>query len=130
MHRMKQMNMQKYFLTSLNISLKTWSQHSFLKYWKYFPLETIFFFLLKSSITGFSCLKNIYIYTFKKKWIKNWVFFCTCSHRVWEGANKIATLRRLPSIWQTEKLQNYWFNNLPKKYSALMYSSRKYVFSH
>ena len=34
---------------------------------KYFSLEIKFFFLSKSSISGFSCFKNTYIYSYIKK---------------------------------------------------------------
>ena len=36
-----------------------------------FPLEQNLFFLSKSSISGFSCFKNIYIYTCKKTCIQS-----------------------------------------------------------
>ena len=67
--------MQKYYSNFLQgYPLKTFQIPMFLKYWnnsKYFSFRTTDFFLTKSSISGFSCFKNLHIYTCKKNCIKS-----------------------------------------------------------
>ena len=56
--------LQGYYLKTFHF------QNIFLIYWIY-PLDPKFFSASKSSISGFSCFKNIYIYACKKKCIKS-----------------------------------------------------------
>ena len=56
-------NIQKYFVKLLHL-------HLHLQYWN-FSFLTTFFLLSKSSISGYSCFKNIYISLIKKKCINS-----------------------------------------------------------